>query len=988
MGGNTTDGNLKLRRKDRESRVEKERYIEGEPDEGKLSRPVRREAVGAKLERSRKRWQSTLRYEYSDYEPSIKFDSYMKDSTDLEDGQLRLLEVDNRVVLPASSKVRVIVTSSDVLHSWAVPSLGVKVDAIPGRLNQVSIMLDREGIYYGQCSELCLRLDRNVDLRENQNKLESRIVCPSVLRDVIRRELGLKQVNKIADHELSNLMNKIKTYVRKDVGRWGWSSNLREAALKVEMDYDGFLTRLLKDGQNIKDKVSHKILSSNGKMEGIFRSTGLKNTLIKSICISKLGKPGIREEIIDLPRESVPTSKEGIWLGKLNDRVAGGMMETKRTGKGNQKFPAYRSGRDLLALKPQIVTGRMYSSISGDKRDNVNRSLTKRIKAEIGKGEWIKADQRAELKEFIRNCQTNLSALGKKGEYNKVNHLMEIMLSSLVFQVNAIETMVKNKGSGTPGLDGKILLENNAKSKIEMLKEIKKWRNRKPSKLRRIYKQIPKGEGKQRKIRIPSIIDRTIQQLFLLVIDPVVEAKSDSNSFGFRKGRKRIMAIGGIEKELQSKVREKVVREGYIWDAGIKKCLDTKNHAWLMRNTPIPRKLKYILKGWLEAGYIEFGTENIKETKEGEGGISHLLMNICLNGLEELLEESMEENKKGTLTATRRDREKDGLRLSIKNVGKTGKYKEREIDLKMIRYGDDFIVISGSARLLEIVKGKFAEFLRKRGLEINMGKSRVIELGEKKPLNFLGYTFVYQKRTENKRSKLVQGTSSRREGRPRLYVFPSEEEVKRLKKRLKNYLKENQNSEAFKIIGELNQIIRGWENYFAYSNARGTLRKLRAWLLRRLEIWTKRKHPKAGREWLRRRYFGMDEAIKEYKIKERDEIEIKARSESSEKRRANKRNFYGIARKHNDKQKYGIPKVNELWRPDRIKEMVKASDLMPGRSILGDSYYLRREEWMKEKRKIRKMHEDKENKLETKEREKGNAEYETNRWGRGISRVG
>ena len=79
----------------------------------------------------------------------------MMDSADLEDGQLRLLEVDNRVVLPASSRVRVIVTSSDVLHSWAVPSLGVKVDAIPGRLNQVSMMLDREGIFYGQCSELC-----------------------------------------------------------------------------------------------------------------------------------------------------------------------------------------------------------------------------------------------------------------------------------------------------------------------------------------------------------------------------------------------------------------------------------------------------------------------------------------------------------------------------------------------------------------------------------------------------------------------------------------------------------------------------------------------------------------------------------------------------------------------------------------------------------------------------------------------------------------
>ena len=74
---------------------------------------------------------------------------------DLELGQLRLLEVDNRVVVPAKTHLRMIITSADVLHSWAVPSLGVKCDAVPGRLNQTSIFIKREGVYYGQCSELC-----------------------------------------------------------------------------------------------------------------------------------------------------------------------------------------------------------------------------------------------------------------------------------------------------------------------------------------------------------------------------------------------------------------------------------------------------------------------------------------------------------------------------------------------------------------------------------------------------------------------------------------------------------------------------------------------------------------------------------------------------------------------------------------------------------------------------------------------------------------
>jgi cytochrome c oxidase subunit 2 len=98
-------------------------------------------------------------YEYSDYSnedgETINFDSYMLPEDDLEVGQLRLLEVDNRITLPVQTHVRIVVTSADVLHAWALPSFGVKMDACPGRLNQTSVFVKREGVYYGQCSELC-----------------------------------------------------------------------------------------------------------------------------------------------------------------------------------------------------------------------------------------------------------------------------------------------------------------------------------------------------------------------------------------------------------------------------------------------------------------------------------------------------------------------------------------------------------------------------------------------------------------------------------------------------------------------------------------------------------------------------------------------------------------------------------------------------------------------------------------------------------------
>jgi len=93
-------------------------------------------------------------YEYSDF-TNIEFDSYMVPTNALDDDSFRLLEVDNRVILPYLTQVRMLVRAADVIHSWTVPSLGIKADAIPGRLNQLNLMFNRPGVFYGQCSEIC-----------------------------------------------------------------------------------------------------------------------------------------------------------------------------------------------------------------------------------------------------------------------------------------------------------------------------------------------------------------------------------------------------------------------------------------------------------------------------------------------------------------------------------------------------------------------------------------------------------------------------------------------------------------------------------------------------------------------------------------------------------------------------------------------------------------------------------------------------------------
>nr|YP_010352919.1 cytochrome c oxidase subunit II [Chaleponcus netus]UOF70324.1 cytochrome c oxidase subunit II [Chaleponcus netus] len=93
-------------------------------------------------------------YEYSDFN-DLEFDSYMLPTESLSQDQFRLLDVDNRTILPINAQIRILITAADVLHSWTIPALGVKADAVPNRLNQVSFIINRPGLWYGQCSEIC-----------------------------------------------------------------------------------------------------------------------------------------------------------------------------------------------------------------------------------------------------------------------------------------------------------------------------------------------------------------------------------------------------------------------------------------------------------------------------------------------------------------------------------------------------------------------------------------------------------------------------------------------------------------------------------------------------------------------------------------------------------------------------------------------------------------------------------------------------------------
>nr|QCL17185.1 cytochrome c oxidase subunit 2 [Asotana magnifica] len=93
-------------------------------------------------------------YEYSDFD-NKEFDAYMVPTNDLNSNMFRLLETDNHTVIPVNTQIRLLTSSTDVIHAWTIPSLGIKADAIPGRMNQLSFTANQPGLFYGQCSEIC-----------------------------------------------------------------------------------------------------------------------------------------------------------------------------------------------------------------------------------------------------------------------------------------------------------------------------------------------------------------------------------------------------------------------------------------------------------------------------------------------------------------------------------------------------------------------------------------------------------------------------------------------------------------------------------------------------------------------------------------------------------------------------------------------------------------------------------------------------------------
>ena len=414
-------------------------------------------------------------------------------------------------------------------------------------------------------------------------------------------------------------------------------------------------------------------------------------------------------------------------------------------------------------------------------------------------------------KQYVRRIQERIFRATHNKDWARVKNLQKLLVRSQSARLLAVRRVTQeNKGKYTPGVDG--LIYTTSEARLRLVGEIRSLNifKYKSKPLRRVY--IPKNSGDKRPLGIPTIIDRVMQMLVKMVLEPEWEAKFESHSYGFRPGRRCMDAIW----QIWNTIRIIGNRQKSAWtlDADISGCFDNIDHDALLKRIPVFRR---IIKRWLRSGIVEFGKYNQTKSGTPQGGIiSPLLANIALDGMERLFES---ENSKGKYMCP-----------STRHGANKG--------VNIIRYADDFVATAPTREIIiSYVLPTLRNFLRERGLKLNDAKTRIVHREE--GFDFLGF-HIRQYRSKIRSVCLAK---------------PSKKAIKRYLEQIKGVISNNKQTKADDLISKLNPIIRGWANYYCYSSAKETFNYVdyRIWLM--LWQWCLRRHSKKGKQWVRHRYF-------------------------------------------------------------------------------------------------------------------------------------
>lgn len=410
---------------------------------------------------------------------------------------------------------------------------------------------------------------------------------------------------------------------------------------------------------------------------------------------------------------------------------------------------------------------------------------------------WRKANK------CVRNLRQRIFRATREGDWRKVQSLQKLMLRSYSNTLLSVRRVTQvNQGKRTPGVDKVVLKTPSARGRmVDLLMTTQPWRAR-PA--RRVH--IPKANGKQRPLGIPTVLDRCLQARVKHALEPSWEARFEGISYGFRPGRGCHDAIVKIYQLARPHKRKK-----WVVDADIKGAFDHIDHDQLLETIGLVPG-RELIQQWLKAGYVDEGVFHETDAGTPQGGvISPLLANIALHGMEEAL--AVKYNNRGEIRGPR----------------------------AVVRYADDFVVFCESKEDAETAIGTLTEWLKQRGLTLSSEKTRIVHLTE--GFDFLGFTVRHYK-------------DSRTNTGWKLLITPSKDSVQGIRDNLRAAWLKLDGHNAGMVCRKLNPIIRGWRNYHRVVVATRTFQNLDNWMYHRASRWTRRNHRNKPWSWVKAQYWG------------------------------------------------------------------------------------------------------------------------------------